>query len=121
MISQKDIECIIGKYFNKKHVLTDHQISSYNHLIDEILPNILNQIFPITVNDFNEKVQSIQLNLTKITTQTPYYVENNGSSKIMTPQILDLVMNLPEQNMHSCNREEFSDINQVELVDLLLV
>ena len=67
MISQKDIECIIGKYFNKKHVLTDHQISSYNHLIDEILPNILNQIFPITVNDFNEKVQSIQLNLTKIT------------------------------------------------------
>ena len=90
MISQKDIECIIGKYFNKKHVLTDHQISSYNHLIDEILPNILNQIFPITVNDFNDKVQSIQLNLTKITTQTPYYVENNGSSKIMTPQIARL-------------------------------
>jgi DNA-directed RNA polymerase II subunit RPB2 len=90
MISQKDIECIISKYFNKKNVLTDHQISSYNHLIDEILPNILNQIFPITVNDFNDKVQTIRLNLTKITTQTPYYVENNGSSKIMTPQIARL-------------------------------
>jgi DNA-directed RNA polymerase II subunit RPB2 len=90
MISQKDIECIISKYFNKKHVLTDHQISSYNHLIDEILPNILNQIFPIVVTEFNETIHSITINLTKITTQTPHYVENNGSSKIMTPQIARL-------------------------------
>ena len=90
MISQKDIECIITKYFNKKHVLTDHQISSYNHLIDETLPNILNQIFPIVVSDFNETIHSIAINLTKITTQTPNYVENNGSSKIMTPQIARL-------------------------------
>ena len=50
MISQKDIECIIQKYFSKKkNVLTEHQISSYNHLIDELLPNILHQDFPIIV------------------------------------------------------------------------
>jgi DNA-directed RNA polymerase II subunit RPB2 len=90
MISQKDIDCIIAKYFAKQNVLTDHQISSYNHLIDDILPNILNQIFPIRVNDFNDTIQSIQLNLMNISTQTPYYVENNGSSKIMTPQIARL-------------------------------
>ena len=55
MISQQDIECIIGKYFNKKHALTDHQISSYNHLIDEILPNILNQIFPMKIHNLRIK------------------------------------------------------------------
>ena len=90
MISQKDIKSIIQKYFYKKNVLTDHQISSYNHLIDEILPNILNQIFPIVVNNFNDVIHSIHINLVKITTQTPNYIENNGSSKIMTPQIARL-------------------------------
>ena len=64
MISQKDIECIITKYFNKKHVLTDHQISSYNHLIDEILPNIISQNFPITLNyNYDEiKIKKIIIN-----------------------------------------------------------
>jgi DNA-directed RNA polymerase II subunit RPB2 len=90
MISQKDIECIIQKYFSKKNVLTEHQISSYNHLIDELLPNILHQTFPIKVNKINEKINSIHMELINISTQTPYYVENNGSSKIMTPQIARL-------------------------------
>ena len=61
MISQKDIECIIQKYFSKKNVLTEHQISSYNHLIDELLPNILHQVFPINVTDISEKIHSIQM------------------------------------------------------------
>ena len=90
MISQKDIECIIKTYFSKKNVLTEHQISSYNHLIDELLPNILHQTFPIIVKDLNEKFSSIKIELINITTQTPDYVENNGSSKIMTPQIARL-------------------------------
>ena len=86
MISQKDIECIIQKYFSKKNSLTEHQVSSYNHLIDELLPNILHQVFPINVTDVSEKIHSIKMDLMNINTQTPYYVENNGSSKIMTPQ-----------------------------------
>jgi len=90
MISQKDIECIIQKYFSKKNALTEHQISSYNHLIDELLPNILQQIFPIYINDINDKIHSMCMELTDIKTQIPYYVENNGSSKIMTPQIARL-------------------------------
>ena len=90
MITQKDIECIIQKYFSKKTALAEHQVSSYNHLIDELLPNILHQIFPINVRDINEKLHSIQMDLININTQTPYYVENNGSSKIMTPQIARL-------------------------------
>ena len=90
MISQKEIDGIITKYFQKKHALTDHQISSYNHLIDHILPNILNQIFPIYVNEFNETIHSMRIDLVNITTQTPNYVENNGSTKIMTPQIARL-------------------------------
>ena len=90
MISQKDIECIIQKYFSKKNALTEHQISSYNHLIDELLPSILHQVFPINVTDISDKIHSIQMNLININTQTPYYVENNGSSKIMTPHIARL-------------------------------
>lgn len=90
MISQKDIECIIQKYFSKKNALAEHQISSYNHLIDELLPNILQQIFPIYINDINDKIHSMCMELTDIKTQIPYYVENNGSSKIMTPQIARL-------------------------------
>jgi len=90
MILQKDIERIIKIYFDKKHALTDHQISSYDHLIDELLPNILNQTFPIVIKDLNEKFSSIKMELVNITTQTPYYVENNGSSKIMTPEIARL-------------------------------
>ena len=90
MISQKDIECIIQKYFSKKNTLTEHQISSYNHLIDELLPNILQQIFPIYINDINDKIHSMCMELTDIKTQIPYYVENNGSSKMMTPQIARL-------------------------------
>ena len=56
----------------------------------KFLPNILNQIFPITVNQFNETIHTIQLQLTNITTQHPTYVENNGSSQLMTPQIARL-------------------------------
>ena len=47
--------------------------------------------------------------------------KDQAKTKIMTLQTLDLDIHLLEQNMHLCNREEFSDINQVELVDLLLV
>ena len=113
MILQKDIERIIKIYFDKKHALTDHQISSYDHLIDELLPNILNQTFPIVIKDLNEKFSSIKMELVNITTQTPYYVENNGSSKIMTPEIarlrndtyslsilldLDITLSIKEEN-----------------------
>ena len=53
---------------SKKNVLTEHQISSYNHLIDELLPNILHQVFPINVTDINEKIQySNELNKHKYT------------------------------------------------------
>ena len=128
MISQKDIECIITKYFNKKHVLTDHQISSYNHLIDETLPNILNQIFPIVVSDFNETIHSIAINLKKITTQNPNYVENNGSSKIMTPQIarlrndtysLSILLNL-DVTLTIKENDTITELKPTELTNVLL-
>ena len=90
MISNETILSVIRKYFQKNNILTDHQINSYNHLIDDILPNILNQVFPIIVNDFSDKIYSIKLNLATIRTQYPSYVENNGSSKMMTPQIARL-------------------------------
>ena len=90
MVSQDYVKPLISHYFKRNHILTDHQISSFDHLIDEILPNILNQIFPICISQFNETIETIELRLNKIKTQQPVYVENNGSSKLMTPQIARL-------------------------------
>ena len=60
MISDEHVRNIIKKYFNKGNVLTDHHISSFNDLIDNILPNIIYQFFPITVenpyNVFKKKI-----------------------------------------------------------------
>ena len=50
MLNDEIIHEIIKKYFQKRNVLTDHQISSYNDLIDNILPTLLNQLFPLQVN-----------------------------------------------------------------------
>ena len=90
MLSHDFVNPIISQYFNRDNILTDHQISSFDNLIDEILPNILNQIFPICISQFNETIDTIELRLKKIKTQQPVYVENNGSSKLMTPQIARL-------------------------------
>ena len=90
MISNENILSVIKKYFQKNNILTDHQINSYDDLIDNILPNIINQIFPITVNDFSEKIYSISLHVDSVHTQHPSYIENNGCSSMMTPQIARL-------------------------------
>ena len=73
MVSQDYVKPLISHYFKRNHILTDHQISSFDHLIDEILPNILNQIFPICISQFNETIETIELRLNKIKTQQPVY------------------------------------------------
>ena len=44
---------IIQSYFNKKNIIVDHQINSYNFYIDSIIPKIISQYFPVkaTFND----------------------------------------------------------------------
>ena len=68
MISDENIRNIINKYFEKKNILTDHQISSYNDLMDNILPNIISQFFPIIIDGTNDvfKYSLYQFNVINI-------------------------------------------------------
>ena len=79
-------EDIIDSYF-KDNSLVKHQIESYNKLIDEIIPNILSQYFPLSV-DYNDNViKNITLNIHKLNIGQPFYTENNGCSKLLTPNM----------------------------------
>ena len=84
MLSDDNVHTIIRKYFQKNNVLTDHQISSYNDLIDNIIPNILNQLFPIVVPIENEILNRIKITIINLKTVSPYYTENNGCTYPMT-------------------------------------
>ena len=60
------ILCVYKNYslmdFKRKNILADHQISSYNHLIDTILPDILYSNFPLSVDiRDNDKISKVIL------------------------------------------------------------
>ena len=86
------INTIIRKYFDRSNILENHQIESYDNFIDEIIPSILSTKFPI-VNNYNNKEKNIEkiiIELNNINNERPYYTENNGCSKMMTPMIARL-------------------------------
>ena len=63
MIDKNDINHIIQEYFNRNNVLINHQIDSYNDLIDNILPEIIANIFPIKINVKKHDLDSIILSI----------------------------------------------------------
>jgi DNA-directed RNA polymerase II subunit RPB2 len=86
MLDDKCIENIIDKYFQQENVLTAHQIESYDDFIDNIFPTIISQFFPLELEfSENTKIHSLYLEVANIKIDNPYYTENNGCSKIMTP------------------------------------
>ena len=90
MITDENIRDIIKHYFDKCNVLTDHHISSYNDLIDNILPNIIHQFFPIIINSSDNIFKRITLDIKDIKLVYPTHTENNGTSTILTPKIARL-------------------------------
>ena len=44
---------LIESYFRQKNILINHQIQSYNFYIDEIIPQIIKQYFPIIISLFS--------------------------------------------------------------------
>jgi DNA-directed RNA polymerase II subunit RPB2 len=80
---------ILRDYFSQKDILIDHQIDSYNDYIDNIIPNLLNQYFPMVIN-MNNKINKIKISLKKFYVEQPYYTENNGVCNKMTPHIARL-------------------------------
>ena len=78
MISEEVINNIIDKYFDQENILTSHQIDSYNDYIENILPKILSQFFPINLTFNSNKIKEISLDIVDVNIETPRYTENNG-------------------------------------------
>ena len=60
-----DIDKIIKLYFQQNNILIKHHIDSYNNYVDNILPNIISENFPIILlyNDSNIKIRKIIINI----------------------------------------------------------
>jgi len=84
MIDKNIVNHIIQQYFNQENILVKHQIESFNNLIDEILPKIISNVFPINVSVNNN---TIELGVENIKFERPIYTEKNGCTKIMTPSV----------------------------------
>ena len=80
---------IIKTYFNQKNIIVDHQIKSYNYYVDTIIPQIISQFFPVVVsfNDDNCVIKEVKLDISNIRVGKPLLIENNGCSKLMTPNM----------------------------------
>ena len=81
---------IIKSYFDQNNILVQHQINSYNEFTEKILPNIIQNYFPININFDNDKIKKISLNITNVNIGKPITTENNGCSKLLTPEIARL-------------------------------
>ena len=90
MSSEKVIQEIIDKYFKQDNILAIHQIDSYNDYIDNILPTIVSQFFPLKLTFSDNKIKRICLSIISMNIETPKFTENNGCTKIMTPYIARL-------------------------------
>ena len=92
MIDEKCIDTLLTKYFERENILVNHQIESYNDFIDNILPTIISQSFPLIIN-FKDKglnIHDLTIYVTSMDIENPYYTENNGCTKTMTPNIARL-------------------------------
>jgi len=87
MIDKQHIDHIIHEYFSRDHILMHHQIESFNDLIDNILPEIISNVFPIKFNIKKSGIDSVEFSIKNIKPQIPSYTEKNGCSKVMTPDI----------------------------------
>lgn len=77
--------------YYKDHDILQHQKDSYNDYIDNIIPNILNQFFPININILDDKIiKKISIQINNINISDSICMENNGSSRIMTPKLARL-------------------------------
>ena len=87
MIDKNHINHIIQEYFSREHILINHQIDSYNDLIDNILPEIISKVFPIKINIKKSEIDSIEFSVKNIRLERPSYTEKNGCNKVMTPNM----------------------------------
>ena len=90
MIDTELINHVIDKYFKRDNVFISHQIDSYDNLIDNILPDIISNIFPISIAVNKSDIKNIELSVSNIKLERPYFTEKNGCRNVMTPNIARL-------------------------------
>ena len=83
------IKTIIDQYFKSNNIIC-HQLNSYNDLLENIIPNILDQFFPFELNINNDRIKSIKIKYGNINYKDTKCIENNGSVNVMTPMIARL-------------------------------
>jgi len=129
MIDKNQINHIIQEYFTRENVLINHQIESYNDLIDNILPRIISNIFPIKVVIKKSNINNINLSLKNIRFERPYYTENNGCSKVMTPHVarlknytysLNVIVDIVVENIID-NNTSFYELKNIILCKIPIV
>ena len=78
---------IFNTYFSQKNIFIKHQLESFNYYIENIIPSILSNVFPLIINFEEEenKLKSIKMHIIKLNINSPMTSENNGCSKLMTP------------------------------------
>ena len=81
---------IIKTYFDQPNIVVKHQIDSYEEYIEKILPSIISNYFPIIMNFDTDKIKTIEFNIINVTIGEPITTENNGCSKLLTPEIARL-------------------------------
>jgi DNA-directed RNA polymerase II subunit RPB2 len=86
------IDEVVHKYFTQDRLLVKHHIDSYNDFIDNLLPNILRQYFPLNIHfkDATKPLQVLTIMIDGIHIEKPYYTEKNGCRKVLTPSIARL-------------------------------
>uniref|UniRef100_A0A6C0CXS1 DNA-directed RNA polymerase n=1 Tax=viral metagenome TaxID=1070528 RepID=A0A6C0CXS1_9ZZZZ len=80
---------LIDKYFKTNNIIC-HQLNSYDDLIDNIIPNILDQHFPIVIEFDKKEIKKIEISYKNIKYKDTNCIENNGSVSIMTPTMARL-------------------------------
>jgi DNA-directed RNA polymerase II subunit RPB2 len=80
----------LDSYFSQKNILTDHQISSYNDLVDFVIPQIIERNNPITIaTDYDEKMDDFRkkykIEFLRTYLSKPLIQENNDVIKPLMP------------------------------------
>ena len=87
---------VIDKYFDKKNVLVNHHLNSFNYLITDDLPRIIREKeFQIKINaDWNDELnmylKSYYVNFENFYISKPVIYENNGKFTKLYPNMARL-------------------------------
>jgi len=84
---EETIRSVISSYFKQEHIITQHQIGSYNNYIDNVFPAMITQFFPMRINFSDKGITGIIIDIRNMRPSVPMCSENNGFEQIMTPML----------------------------------